>query len=160
MRDVEGQGAESAYPLFSLGAKTETVEFDARAMPILTHKHVRLHRSPEDGERLLVMRYWPRGVRREAVDRWLRDLAPSAGLLREYRERSDPATRSEATGEDRLCVPEYLAEMAAQEPLIGELRASHERGETITLLCACHDPARCHRSVLARLVLGTLDDDA
>ena len=50
--------------------------------------------------------------------------------------------------------------MAAQAPLIGELRARHERGDTITLLCACHDPARCHRSVLANLVLGKVDDDA
>ncbi len=134
-----------------------------RAMPVLTHKHVRLHRSPEDGERLLVMRYWPRGVRREAVDRWLRDLAPSARLLREYRERSDPATRSEATGDDGTWswfVSAYRAEMAAQEPLIRELRARHGRGDTITLLCGCHDRARCHRSVLATLVLGTLDGDA
>ncbi len=132
-------------------------------MPILIEKHVRLHRSPEDGERLLVMRYWPRGVRREAVDRWLRDLAPSARLLREYRERIDAATRSEATGDDRpwsWFASAYRAEMAAQAPLTGELRARHERGETITLLCACHDPARCHRSLLANLILGTLDDDA
>ncbi len=127
-------------------------------MPILTHKHVRLHRSPEDGERLLVMRYWPRGVRGEAVDRWVRDLAPSARLLREYRERNDPATRSAAKGDDRPWVPAYLAEMAAQAPLIGELRARHERGDTITLLCACHDPARCHRGLLAGLILGEVDE--
>ncbi len=161
MRGVEGQGAESACHLFSLGAKTETVEFDARAMPILIKKHVRLHRSPEDGERLLVMRYWPRGVRREAVDRWLRDLAPSARLLREYRERNDPATRSEAIGDDEVWswfASAYRAEMAAQEPLIRELRARHERGDTITLLCACHAAARCHRGLLAGLILGKVDD--
>ena len=132
-------------------------------MPVLTHKHVRLHPSPEDGERLLVMRYWPRGVRREAVDRWLRDLAPSARLLTEYRDRKDPATRSEATGDDGLrswFTSEYRAEMAAQEPLIGELRARHERGDTITLLCVCHDPARCHRSLLATLIMGEVDNEA
>ncbi len=28
----------------------------------------------------------------------------------------------------------------------------------ITLLCACHDPARCHRSLLATLILGEVDD--
>ncbi len=131
-------------------------------MPILTHKHVRLHRSPEDGERLLVMRYWPRGGRGEAVDRWLCDLAPSARLLREYRGRDDPATRSAATGDDGLrswFASAYRAEMAAQAPLIRELRARHERGDTITLLCGCHDPARCHRSLLTELVLGTLYDD-
>ncbi len=132
-------------------------------MPILIEKHVRLHRSPEDGERLLVMRSWPRGVRREAVDRWVPDLGPSARLLREFRERDDPAARSEATRDDRLrswFASAYRAEMAAQAPLIGELRARHERGDTITLLCACHDPARCHRSLLADLVIGELDDDA
>ncbi len=132
-------------------------------MTILTEKHVRLHRSPEDGERLLVMRYWPRGVRREAVDRWLRDLAPSAGLLREFRERIDPAARSAETDDDEVWswfASAYRAEMAAQEPLIRELRARHERGDTITLLCGCHDPARCHRSLLAGLILDEVDDDA
>ncbi len=130
-------------------------------MPILIEKHVRLHRSPEDGERLLVMRYWPRGGRREAVDRWLRDLAPSPQLLRKYRERDEPATRSAETGDDEVWswfTSAYRAEMAAQAPLIGELRARHERGDTITLLCGCHDPARCHRSLLAGLILDEVDD--
>ncbi len=36
----------------------------------------------------------------------------------------------------------------------------HKLGDTITLLCAYHDPASCHRGLLATLVLGTLDDDA
>ena len=48
--------------------------------------------------------------------------------------------------------------MAAQAPLIGELRARHERGETNSLLCTCHDPARCYRSLLATLILGKLGD--
>ena len=33
--------------------------------------------SPEDGYRLLVMRRWPRGIRKQAVDAWERELAPS-----------------------------------------------------------------------------------
>ena len=33
----------------------------------------------------------------------------------------------------------------------------HESGEVITLLCVCHDPRRCHRSLLAELILGDLD---
>ena len=40
---------------------------------------------PEIGHRLLVMRFWPRGVRKEAVDGWERELAPSAELLRAFR---------------------------------------------------------------------------
>jgi uncharacterized protein YeaO (DUF488 family) len=49
----------------------------------------------------------------------------------------------------------YAAEMSDRRELIAELRGRHEAGETITLLCACHDPERCHRKVLADLIHGT-----
>lgn len=40
--------------------------------------------APEDGQRFLVDRLWPRGVKREALalDGWLRDAAPSDDLRR------------------------------------------------------------------------------
>lgn len=41
--------------------------------------------SPQDGVRVLAARYWPRGVRREAVDEYAPALAPSRDLLRAYR---------------------------------------------------------------------------
>ncbi len=34
-----------------------------------------------------------------------------------------------------------------------------DQGETITLLCVCHDPRHCHRGLLAELTLGKLDGD-
>ena len=40
---------------------------------------------------------------------------------------------------------------------ISELRVRHESGETISLLCVCHDPRQCHRSLLAELILGKLN---
>jgi uncharacterized protein YeaO (DUF488 family) len=50
----------------------------------LATKNVRDPVSPEDGERVLVDRLWPRGVSKEraAVSEWLRDLAPSDELRR------------------------------------------------------------------------------
>ena len=38
--------------------------------------------SSEDGRRVLVDRLWPRGIKKAdaAIDRWLRDIAPSAEL--------------------------------------------------------------------------------
>ena len=38
--------------------------------------------SPDDGQRVLVDRLWPRGLTREraALDLWLKDAAPSAAL--------------------------------------------------------------------------------
>ena len=130
-------------------------------MPILTAKHVRLHRTPEDGTRLLVMRYWPRGVRKDAVDCWMRDLAPSPGLLREFKERrADLAVQLIALGEEEhwsWFTSAYRGEMSVVSELISELRVRHEGGEVITLLCVCHDPRRCHRSLLAELILGEKD---
>ena len=37
------------------------------------------------GTRVLVTRYWPRGFSRGDFDVWMRDLAPSATLLKRYR---------------------------------------------------------------------------
>ncbi len=141
-----------------LGAEEKNSHYRGSAIPILIEKHVRQYRSPEDGTRLLVMRYWPRGVRREAVDHWLRDLAPSPGLLREFKERqADLDVQSIATGRDEhwsWFISAYRGEMSVQTPLISELRVRHECGEVITLLCVCHDLRCCHRSLLAELILG------
>jgi hypothetical protein len=53
------------------------------------HLRVQLKRayappSPEDGVRVLVDRVWPRGLRKSeaAIDRWVKDVAPSAELCR------------------------------------------------------------------------------
>ena len=110
-------------------------------MPILALKHCRIEPSPEDGVRLLVMRYWPRGVRRERFDRWLRDLAPSKSLLRSFRipaANADLAPAGNAHWE--AFVRDYVIEMEDQRGLIDELRLRHEHGETLTVLCGCHDP--------------------
>lgn len=39
----------------------------------------------KDGTRVLVMRLWPRGIRKDRVDLWLKELAPVVPLLRAYR---------------------------------------------------------------------------
>ncbi len=130
-------------------------------MPILTAKHVRLHRSLEDGSRLCVMRYWPRGVRKSHVDEWVRDLAPSPGLLSECKEwLAALDLRPNTRGEEEYWswfTTAYRREMSVVSELISELRVRHEGGEVITLLCVCHDPRRCHRSVLAEIIIGEPD---
>ncbi len=44
--------------------------------------------SVNDGLRVLVMRYWPRGIRKEACGLWLKALGPSAGLIREWKDEA------------------------------------------------------------------------
>ncbi len=55
-----------------------------RSPPQIRLKRAYEEPSPDDGVRVLVERLWPRGLTREraAVDRWLKDVAPSSGLRR------------------------------------------------------------------------------
>ena len=91
------------------------------------------------------MRFWPRGVRKEAVDGWERELAPSAVLLRAYRaggiEWEEFAER-------------YRAEVSERRELVDELARRAQRG-TVTLLCGCRDESRCHRTLLKETVEGS-----
>jgi uncharacterized protein YeaO (DUF488 family) len=126
-------------------------------MPILTKKHCREAPLLEDGTRILVMRYWPRGVRKGQFDAWYRDLAPSADLLRAFKDLRAALPDSSTVGPgnpdwDRLMV-RYYAEMRVQQESLRELRKRDTAGEVITLLCGCHDPARCHRTHLANMIL-------
>ena len=40
--------------------------------------------AADDGYRVLIMRLWPRGIRKERVDVWLKELGPIPTLLREF----------------------------------------------------------------------------
>ena len=107
-------------------------------------------KESEDGFRLLICRYRPRGLPKgqETWDQWLPALGPSRELLAAYHGKDRLAT---SWGEYRA---RYLKEMLAQKELIASLANRSEAGETITLLCssACTREARCHRSLLRELI--------
>jgi uncharacterized protein YeaO (DUF488 family) len=117
-------------------------------MPIRTQR-IYDPATPDDGFRLLVMRLWPRGVRKERVSAWEKELGPSRALLDDFNH-------------DRLSWEEYerryLAEMAAKPDLLARWR-ERARGEVITLLCACKDAERCHRTLLKRLLESSARTD-
>jgi uncharacterized protein YeaO (DUF488 family) len=99
-----------------------------------------------DGTRVLIMRYWPRGIRKEKVDVWLRELGPVIPLLRAYLDGR--ITWAQYT-------PRYLAglERPEAQAALTELRALAGRGP-VTVLCGCADPAQCHRTLLQRHLVG------
>ena len=101
--------------------------------------------SSSDGTRVLIMRLWPRGIKKSRVDVWLKELAPVLPLLRAFRG-----------GE--LTWPQYterylagLERPEAQEQL-AQVRAAAKDG-TVTLFCGCQDETRCHRSLLRAYLL-------
>jgi len=100
-----------------------------------------------DGTRVLTMRYWPRGVRKEKVDVWLRELAPVVPLLRAYLDGAITWAQFRPRYRAGLRRPEAQAALA-------EVRALAAKGP-ITLLCGCADPARCHRTLLRAHLLDS-----
>jgi len=106
--------------------------------------------EPDDGYRLLVCRYRPRGVRREdeTWDAWLPQLGPSKELHAAVYGKDGPAIPWDEYAR------RYRDEMKAQGFWIRGFAERAARGEPITLLCssACVDPQRCHRTLLRALL--------
>ena len=122
-------------------------------MPVLIEKHARQNPDNGDGYRLLVTRFWLRGLKRENINLWFKDLAPSKELLREYTQFSNqqkPCTDQQEYHEEWS--EKYCAEMLGQHELIYDLARRHINGDTLTLLCACHSTEHCHRTILAELI--------
>jgi uncharacterized protein YeaO (DUF488 family) len=104
--------------------------------------------SPDDGERLLVDRLWPRGLSKEKarIDEWVKDVAPSDGLRRWYGHEPARFAEFRRRYADELREPiraEALARLAEA--------ASHG---TITLLTATKDAARSQAAFLAEWLLA------
>jgi uncharacterized protein YeaO (DUF488 family) len=87
--------------------------------------------SARDGQRVLVDRVWPRGLRKEALrlDAWRKDLAPSPGLRAWFGH--DPTRWEEFRRR-------YFAELDARPEALAELRAMARRGR-LTLLYGARD---------------------
>ena len=111
------------------------------AEPGFTTKRIYAPPSPEDGTRVLIMRLWPRGIRKEKVDLWLKELGPVKELLREFLDK-----KIDWAG----YTPRYLAGLARPEAqeAIARVRELARDGR-VTLLCGCADETHCHRSLLA-----------
>lgn len=107
--------------------------------------------EPDDGFRVLVCRYRPRGLpkAKETWDVWWRDLGPSPALFDAFFGKKGQTPLTVSAYHAR-----YVEEMQAQREKIAELAARVDRGEAVTLLCSkdCIVPELCHRTVLARLV--------
>lgn len=122
--------------------------------------HIRTRRwndpaEPDDGTRILICRYRPRGLRKEAEtwDEWYPDLGPSRELhAAVYGKKGDPIDWTTYRAA-------YLREMRGQRDAIAALAARVKQGESITLLCAssCERESRCHRSLLRTLIQNQLD---
>lgn len=97
--------------------------------------------APEDGQRVLVDRLWPRGLSKEkaAIDLWLKEIAPSR-TLRQWSGHEPARWR-----EFQL---RYRAELDANGEMVGQLRDVIRAGKT-TLIYGAKDEAHNQAVVLA-----------
>ncbi len=94
--------------------------------------------DPSDGKRILVMTLWPRGVSKEKVDLWIKELGTPRDLIKQYKG-------GKVTWDDYARA--YGRSLKGKEGILRQLAAESKKG-TITLLCTEKDPATCHRSLL------------
>ncbi len=51
---------------------------------LIKHKRVYENKEESDGKWVLVERLWPRGIKKEKIDIWIKEVAPSEELRRWY----------------------------------------------------------------------------
>ncbi|HEX6906324.1 MAG TPA: DUF488 family protein [Terriglobales bacterium] len=109
----------------------------------------RVYEKPvrSDGARVLVDRLWPRGVRKEAVHTWLKDLAPSDELRRWFHARPQRWD---------LFRQRYLKELSGEQAAeaLEQLYRLAETRSKLTLLFASRDLAHNNAIVLKQLLDG------
>jgi uncharacterized protein YeaO (DUF488 family) len=101
--------------------------------------------GPDDGQRVLVDRIWPRGIRKDdpRVGIWRKDVAPSKELREWYHHQPERFDEFAAR---------YEAELSGNSAL-DELGRLAERG-VVTLVTATREVEGSHAAVLAKLLKG------
>ena len=107
----------------------------------------RIYEPPaaDDGQRVLVDRIWPRGVRKEhaALALWLKDIAPSDELRKWF------GHEPERWAEFRK---RYSAELERNDAAVEQLRGPLRKGK-VTLLYGAHDAAHNNAVALMEYLL-------
>lgn len=114
-------------------------------------RNVRLKRAYEaasagDGERILVDRLWPRGVRKSdlKIDEWMKEVAPSGELRRWFGHDADRWDEFQRR---------YRRELSDHAGMLSDLRRRAREG-AITLVYAAKDEQHNDAVVLRKAILG------
>ena len=95
--------------------------------------------APDDGERILVERLWPRGLTRAraAIDLWMKDVAPSPALRKWFGHDPDKWQQFQQR---------YFKELRERTEAVDDLRKKARRGR-VTLVYGARDEE--HNAALA-----------
>jgi uncharacterized protein YeaO (DUF488 family) len=98
-----------------------------------------------DGLRILVTRFYPRGIKKDHFDLWLKELAPSSELLLRYKN---------GNYNWEIFKEIFLYEIANNIDSLDTLYTLHEQSvyHDITLLCYERNGSPCHRHFVKDLI--------
>ena len=116
--------------------------------------------SRQDGTRILITRFRPRGIRKgkETWSEWEKRLAPSIELFDAFYGRKRVKGRVVARDLEPIPFAEYArrftGEMRGEEArgALADLRRRSRGGEVVTVLCFCKEEGHCHRSLVKKLL--------
>jgi uncharacterized protein YeaO (DUF488 family) len=98
-------------------------------------------KSSKDGLRILITRYYPRGVKRDRFDLWVKGASPTVDLLKAYRKGSIDWSGFKKQFSNQMNNDEE------SKNAIGEL-LDLARKRKVTLLCFEREGQNCHRQIV------------
>jgi uncharacterized protein YeaO (DUF488 family) len=101
--------------------------------------------SKDDGARVLVTRYWPRGVKKEKAGLWLKGLGTEPDLIKKWKAKGLSWEKFAKSYRD-----EFKSE--EKKKAFGELKEIIRSNGNVTLLCTCKDTEHCHREIVKEML--------
>ncbi len=107
-------------------------------------------KEKSDGLRVLIARFYPRGVKKSHFDLWLRHASPEVALLKRY--KSGEVDWKEFSKEFRKQIRESPDSKQAIQDLVELLG----KEKVVTLLCYEKEGVNCHRYLVKAIVETTI----
>lgn len=98
-----------------------------------------------DGTRILITRYWPRGIKKENFDKWYKELSPSKNLLKNYKEGRIDFQLFEKLFRNEIMENKNIIDICQN------IAKEAVNGKEVTLLCYEKDESNCHRKLIRKL---------
>ena len=116
----------------------------------LRTKSIYEEKSASDGIRILITRFYPRGVKKDRFDFWIRGASPIQDLLKKY--KSGSITWAQFSKEFRKQMTTLHESKEAIDRIVELARSSD-----VTLLCYEKEGEKCHRALVKSRVEKLLE---
>lgn len=108
-------------------------------------KSIYEHKDTKDGLRVLITRFYPRGIKKTNFDVWKKELSPSQQLLKELK------TNKKTWDQFITSFKSELEKNSESIQSIKDLR-TEMKTKNVTLLCFEKDGNPCHRHLLKKII--------